>query len=56
VFNQVAELNGWSHAELLAVMGVYTIVGGIIGAFIQPNMVRLIGDVRQGTLGSIQPE
>ena len=50
VFNQVAELNGWSHAELLAVMGVYTLVGGIIGAFIQPNMERLIGDVRRGTL------
>ena len=50
VFNQVADLNGWSHAELLAVMGVYTLVGGIIGAFIQPNMERLIGDVRRGTL------
>ncbi len=50
VFNQVADLNGWSHAELLAVMGVFTLVGGIIGMFIQPNMERLIGDVRQGTL------
>jgi len=50
VFNQVADLNGWSHAELLAVMGVYTLVGGIIGTFIQPNMERLINDVRQGTL------
>ena len=45
-----ADLNGWSHAELLAVMGVFTLVGGIIGMFIQPNMERLIGDVRQGTL------
>jgi viologen exporter family transport system permease protein len=50
VFNQVADLNGWSHAELLAVMGVYTLVGGIIGTFIQPNMERLIADVRRGTL------
>ncbi len=50
VFNQVEDLNGWSHAELLAVMGVYTLVGGIIGTFIQPNMERLIHDVRQGTL------
>jgi ABC-2 type transport system permease protein len=50
VFNQVADLNGWSHSELLAVMGVYTLVGGIIGTFIQPNMERLIHDVRQGTL------
>ena len=50
VFSQDDDLNGWSHAELLAVMGVYTLVGGIIGTFIQPNMERLIDDVRQGTL------
>jgi ABC-2 type transport system permease protein len=50
VFNQVPDLNGWSHAELLAVMGVYTLVAGLIGTFIQPNMERLIADVRQGTL------
>jgi len=50
VFAQVNELNGWSQPELLAVLGVFTLVGGIIGTFIQPNMERLIGDVRQGTL------
>lgn len=50
VFSQVAELNGWSQPGLLVVMGVYTIVGGLIGTFIQPNMERLIGDVRLGTL------
>jgi viologen exporter family transport system permease protein len=53
VFAQVGNLNGWSQPELLAVMGVYTLVGGIIGTFIQPNMERLIGDVRQGTLDFI---
>ncbi len=53
VFSQVGNLNGWSQPELLAVMGVYTLVGGIIGTFIQPNMERLIGDVRQGTLDFI---
>ena len=30
VFSQVTELNGWSQPDLLAVMGVYTIVGGLI--------------------------
>lgn len=50
VFSQVATLNGWSQPELLAVMGVYTLVGGLVAAFIQPNMERLITDVRQGTL------
>jgi ABC-2 type transport system permease protein len=50
VFSQVQQLNGWSQPELLAVMGVYTLVGGLIGTFIQPNMERLMTDVRQGTL------
>ena len=50
VFSQVQALNGWSQPELLAVLGVYTIVGGVIGMLIQPNMQRLITDVRQGTL------
>jgi viologen exporter family transport system permease protein len=50
VFSQVPALNGWSQPELLAVLGVYTLVGGVIGMLIQPNMERLITDVRQGTL------
>ena len=49
VFSQTPALNGWSQPELLAVMGVHTIMGGLIGSFIQPNMERLRGDIRQGT-------
>lgn len=50
VFNHTTELAGWSRAELLAVMGVHILMGGVIGAVIQPNMLRLMEDVRQGTL------
>jgi ABC-2 type transport system permease protein len=50
VFGQTDELAGWSQPELLAVMGVHVLMGGVIGTFIQPNMVRLMGDIRQGTL------
>ena len=50
VFNQTQELAGWSQPELLAVMGVHVLMGGIIGTFIQPNMIRLMEDIRQGTL------
>jgi len=53
VFSQTSELGGWSQAELLAVMGVHILMGGIIGAAIQPNMERMMGDVRQGTLDFI---
>ncbi|MGQ0569427.1 MAG: ABC transporter permease, partial [Armatimonadota bacterium] len=43
-------LAGWSHAELLAVMGVHILVGGIIRTSIQPNMQRLMDDIREGRL------
>lgn len=49
VFGQTANLNGWSSAELLAVMGVHILMGGAIGALIQPNMDKLREDIRQGT-------
>jgi ABC-2 type transport system permease protein len=50
VFSQTSELNGWSQPELIVVMGVHILMGGIIGTLIQPNMVRLMEDIRQGTL------
>jgi ABC-2 type transport system permease protein len=50
VFSQTPELNGWSQPELLAVMGVHILMGGLIAALIQPNMVRLMEDIRKGTL------
>jgi ABC-2 type transport system permease protein len=50
VFSQTTELNGWSQPELLAVMGVHILMGGVIGTLIQPHMVRLMEDIRQGTL------
>lgn len=50
VFSHTEELAGWSRPELLAVMGVHIMMGGLIRTTIQPNMTRLIEDVRQGTL------
>ena len=50
VFSKTDELGGWSRPQLLAVMGVFTLVGGIIRTFIQPNMQRVVEDVRQGKL------
>ncbi|WP_129631150.1 ABC transporter permease [Candidatus Oscillochloris fontis] len=50
VFSHTQALAGWSQPELLAVMGVHILMGGIIQAFIQPNMLRLMEDIQQGTL------
>src|SRR4051794_28121316 len=50
IFSKTKELGGWSRPQLLAVMGVFTLVGGIIRTFIQPNMERTVNDVREGKL------
>ena len=53
VYGNVAELNGWTRSELLVVLGVYTVLGGAIATVIQPNMVRLMDDIQQGTLDHV---
>ena len=50
VFSHTAELNGWSHSELLAVLGVQAVMAGVIHSVIQPNMMRLTDEVREGKL------
>ena len=50
VYSHVAELNGWSQPELLAVLGTQILIGGVIRAVIQPNMMRLTEEVREGKL------
>jgi ABC-2 type transport system permease protein len=50
VFSHTPDLAGWSRDELLAVVGVHFLMGGISGTVIQPSMVRMIEDIRRGTL------
>lgn len=50
VFSQTNELNGWTESELLVVMGIFVLMGGVINAIIQPNMTRLLEEIQLGTL------
>lgn len=50
VFNQTDTLAGWYPAELIALVGVYILVGGLINLVIQPSMQRFMEDIRMGTL------
>jgi len=50
VFHYTNTLDGWTSNQLLALMGIHIAVGGLIGAIIQPNMMRLMHDIQQGTL------
>ena len=50
VFSHTTELNGWTHSELLAILGVQAVMAGVIHSVIQPNMMRLSEEVQDGKL------
>ncbi len=50
VFRHTEKLGDWTSTDILALLGIYMLVGGTIRIVIQPSMQRLMEDVRQGTL------
>jgi ABC-2 type transport system permease protein len=50
VFSKTDSLGGWRPAELLAIVGVYTLVSGITQLVVRPSLARFMEDVRLGTL------
>jgi viologen exporter family transport system permease protein len=50
VYSHTPSLNGWTHSQLMVVLGVQILLGGVIHAMIQPNMQQLMDEVRDGKL------
>jgi ABC-2 type transport system permease protein len=50
IYSKTEALNGWSESELLVVMGMQILLGGVIRTSIQPNMERMMEEVRDGKL------
>jgi ABC-2 type transport system permease protein len=50
VFSYTDSVGGWGPDELLALLGVYTLVGGAVNVVIAPSMNRLIEAIRLGDL------
>ena len=50
IFTYTKSLGGWRPEEVLALVGVYTLVGGMIGLVIYPSMEQFIASVRDGSL------
>jgi ABC-2 type transport system permease protein len=50
IFSYTETLGGWRPDEILALVGVYFVVGGLIGLVIQPSMEQFIESVRDGKL------
>jgi ABC-2 type transport system permease protein len=53
VYGKVDQLNGWTRPQLLVVLGVFTMLGGLIQAVIKPNMVQFMEEVADGKLDYI---
>jgi ABC-2 type transport system permease protein len=49
-FLQTDSIGGWSFYEVLALLGVFNAMQGLIAFFLQPNMSRLVNHIREGTL------
>jgi ABC-2 type transport system permease protein len=49
IFSYTDSLNGWRPNEILALVGVYSLLGGVIRVAILPGMQQLTESVRDGT-------
>ncbi len=50
VFYHTESLAGWLPEELLVVVGVHVLTGGLLRTVIQPSMGKLMEDIGEGTL------
>jgi ABC-2 type transport system permease protein len=50
IFSYTTTLGGWTPDQVLALVGVFFLVGGSIRLVIQPSLEQLIESVRDGTL------
>lgn len=50
VFTHTDSLAGWRLHEIVALLGVFYTVTGLIGTVLSPNMARIMREVREGTL------
>lgn len=49
-FYKTNQVGGWSFYEVLVLLGIFNSIHGFIEFFLQPNMSRLVGHIRNGTL------
>ncbi len=50
VFNQTDAIGGWTHTDLVALIGIQMLVRGLISLVVRPSMQQLMEGIRLGTL------
>lgn len=48
VYRHVDEVGGWSSDDLLVVVGVFFLLGGIVNGVVHMSMAKLVADIRHG--------
>jgi ABC-2 type transport system permease protein len=49
IFGQTTDLRGWTHSDLIVLVGIHMLVGGLLGMVIRPSMQALMEGIRLGT-------
>lgn len=49
VYRHTETIHGWTVWELLALLGVFHLVTGLVEALLEPNLTTLVEEVREGT-------
>lgn len=49
-YNNGYRPGGWRWEEALIVLGIFTVMDGVCGAFLSPNLNRIVTQVQEGTL------
>lgn len=52
-FRQTQALGGWSFWQVVALLGVFNAVAGVVEAVLRPNVGRIVEHVRRGTMDLI---
>lgn len=52
-FRQTEALGGWGFWEVVALLGVFNAIAGVVDALLRPNIGRIVDLVRKGTLDLI---
>jgi ABC-2 type transport system permease protein len=50
IFSKTDNLAGWRPAELLVIIGIYSLVSGLTQLIVRPSLARFMEDIRLGTL------
>ena len=50
IFARTDSVGGWRFDEMLLIVGLYELIGGIVATFLQPNVRRIVSMIRDGTM------